>query len=79
MEIEQDGQGPEPAPGEGVAFPAEEQREAITQPAKLLRIAVDVPRDRRTQRFVVSVLVAFLPWLVAVNWLEILRREGPRA
>jgi hypothetical protein len=39
MEIEQDGQGPEPAPGEGVAFPAEEQREAITQPAKLLRIA----------------------------------------
>lgn len=28
---------------------------------------------------IVGVLVAFLPWLVAGNWLEILRREGPRA
>jgi len=26
---------------------------------------------------IVGVLVAFLPWLVAGNWLEILRREGP--
>ena len=39
MGIEQDGQAPEqPTDGE-VAFPVEEQREAITQPAKLLRIA----------------------------------------
>jgi undecaprenyl-diphosphatase len=29
--------------------------------AKLLRILLDLPRDQRTQRFVVSVLVAFLP------------------
>ena len=28
---------------------------------------------------IVGVLVAFLPWLVAVNWLEVLRREDPRA
>ncbi len=27
---------------------------------------------------IVGVLVAFLPWLVAGNWLEILRRDGPR-
>ena len=27
---------------------------------------------------IVGVLVAFLPWLVAVNWLEVLRRDGPR-
>ncbi|GGN36675.1 hypothetical protein [Deinococcus daejeonensis] len=26
---------------------------------------------------IVGVLVAFLPWLIAGNWLEILRREGP--
>lgn len=29
--------------------------------AKLLRILVDLPRDRRTQSFVLAVLVAFLP------------------
>jgi undecaprenyl-diphosphatase len=29
--------------------------------AKLMRILVDLPRDRRTQRFVVAVLLAFLP------------------
>ncbi len=29
--------------------------------AKLIRILADLPRDRRTQRFVLSVLIAFLP------------------
>ncbi len=29
--------------------------------AKLIRILVDLPRDKRTQRFVLAVLVAFLP------------------
>ncbi len=29
--------------------------------AKLIRILVDLPRDRRTQMFVLSVLIAFLP------------------
>ena len=28
---------------------------------------------------IVGVFFSFLPWLVAGNWLEILRREGPRA
>jgi hypothetical protein len=28
---------------------------------------------------IVGVSFSFLPWLVAGNWLEILRREGPRA
>jgi undecaprenyl-diphosphatase len=32
--------------------------------AKLLRIVVDLPRDKRTQRFVASVLIAFLPAVV---------------
>ncbi|WP_155298739.1 hypothetical protein [Deinococcus kurensis] len=27
---------------------------------------------------IAGVLVAFLPWLVAGDWLEILRRDGPR-
>ncbi len=29
--------------------------------AKLIRILVDLPRDKRTQRFVLAVLIAFLP------------------
>ena len=29
--------------------------------AKLIRILVDLPRDRRTQRFVLAILLAFLP------------------
>ncbi|MFM8944737.1 MAG: proteasome activator [Actinomycetota bacterium] len=39
MESELNGQGPQGEPEGEIAFPQEDQREAITQPAKLLRIA----------------------------------------
>lgn len=49
--------------------------------AKLLRILIDLPRDARTRRFVVAVLVAFLPAAVigfaAHRYIKALMGEPP--
>ncbi|MGE0503250.1 MAG: undecaprenyl-diphosphate phosphatase [Rhizobiaceae bacterium] len=50
--------------------------------ARLLRILVDLPRDRRTQRFVLGILVAFLPAAIigalAHDFIKTVLFETPR-